>query len=52
LEGLPTERKVAARVVNCVSLGPYEKFWIIGLALDEPGNVWGVQNPPEDWLDN
>jgi hypothetical protein len=51
LEGLSTERKVTARVVNCVSLGPYEKFWIIGLALDA-GNVWRVQNHPEDWLDN
>jgi hypothetical protein len=35
--------------VNCISLGQYEKLWLLGLALDEPGNVWGIQSPPEDW---
>lgn len=49
LEGLPTKRSVTARVVNCISLGEYEKFWLLGLALDEPGNVWGIEKPPEDW---
>lgn len=49
LEGLPAGRSVTARVVNCISPGEYEKFWILGLALDEPGNVWGIEQPPEDW---
>lgn len=49
LEGLPTRNMVTARVVNCISPGKYEKFWILGLALDEPGNVWGIETPPEDW---
>jgi hypothetical protein len=49
LEGLPEKRSVTARVVNCISLGDYEKFWFLGLALDEPGNVWGIKTPPEDW---
>jgi hypothetical protein len=35
--------------VNCILIGDYEKFWLLGLALDEPGNVWGIQSPPEDW---
>ena len=48
LEGLPSGT-VTARVVNCVSLGEHEKFWLLGLALTEPGNVWGVEAPPEDW---
>ncbi|HEX3742204.1 MAG TPA: hypothetical protein VHV29_21075 [Terriglobales bacterium] len=43
------KRSVIARVVNCISLGEYEKFWLLGLVLDEPGNVWGIDNPPEDW---
>ena len=47
LEGLPTRTNVTARVVNCIAI---EKFWLLGLALDEPGNVWGIQSPPEDWL--
>ncbi len=49
LEGLPARTNVTARVVNSISLGEYEKVWLLGLALDEPGNVWGIKTPPEDW---
>ena len=49
LEGLPAGTRVTARVVNCIPIGEYERFWLLGLALDEPGNVWGIQTPPEDW---
>ena len=44
LDDLPAGTNVTARVVNCISIGDYEKFWLLGLALDEPGNVWGIQN--------
>jgi hypothetical protein len=40
---------VTGRVVNCISFGEYAKLWLLGLMLDEPGNVWGIQTPPEDW---
>lgn len=51
LEGLPSSRKMAAgRVVNCISLGEYEHFWLLGLELQDPGNVWGIEAPPDDWL--
>jgi len=46
LDDLPAGTSVTARVVNCI---PIEKFWLLGLALDEPGNVWGIKTPPEDW---
>ncbi len=49
LEGLPTGRKVTAQVVSCISLGPFEKLWLLGLSLDEFGNVWGIERVPEDW---
>ncbi len=49
LEGLPARTNVTARVVNSISIGEYEKLWLLGLALDEPGNVWGITTPPEDW---
>lgn len=49
LEGLPVKRKVTAHVVNRFWPGEFKKFWILGLALDEPGNVWGIETPPEDW---
>ena len=47
LQGLPTNRNVVARAVNCTDLRPYEKSWFIQLALDEPGNVWGIENRPK-----
>ena len=49
LEGLPARTNVTARVVNSISIGDFEKLWLLGLALDEPGNVWGIKTPPEDW---
>jgi hypothetical protein len=48
LQGLPT-RTVTAQVVTCFSLGEYEKIWLLGLELDSPGNVWGIEPVPEDW---
>ena len=48
LEGLPSGR-VTAQVVNCISLDEHQNSWLLGLALAEPGNVWGVEAPPEDW---
>lgn len=50
LEGLPANGNATARVVNCISMGQYEKLWLLGLVLDEPGNVWGIQAPPADWM--
>jgi hypothetical protein len=49
LDDLPAGTSITARVVNCIQIGDYEKFWLLGLALDEPGNVWGIKTPPEDW---
>ena len=46
---LPIQRMVTAKVVSCTSLGEYEHLWLLGLALDWPGNVWGIAAPPEDW---
>jgi hypothetical protein len=48
LEGLPSGC-VGARIVNCISVEKGSNLWLLGLALEEPGNVWGVQRPPEDW---
>lgn len=50
LHGLPAKPQVAARVVNCISLGEFEKLWLLGLALNEAGNVWGIKSVPEDWV--
>lgn len=50
LEGLPAKTPVKARVVHCISLGEFEKLWLLGLALNQAGNVWGIDPQPSDWL--
>ncbi len=49
LQGLPVSRLVTARVTNCIDLGKYENLWLVGLEIDKPGNVWGIDNVPADW---
>ena len=49
IKGLPTEAVATARVVNCIDIHS-ESVWLIGLALKEFGNVWGIPSPPRDWL--
>lgn len=51
LDGLPARPQVPARVINCISLGQYEKLWLLGLALQEFGNVWGLETVPDDWCE-
>jgi hypothetical protein len=50
LRGLPTDANVTGRTVNCISLGEHEKIWLLGMELDEPSNVWGVEAVPADWV--
>ena len=50
LGGLPAMTTVTARVVNCISLGEHEKLWLLGLTLDKPSNVWGIETPPDNWM--
>ncbi len=49
LDELPTRKRVNAHVANCVPLGAGSKCWVVGIAIDEPGNVWGIHPAPEDW---
>ena len=49
IEDLPTGHNAAATVANCVALGTGSKFWLVGLALHQPGNVWGIRPAPPDW---
>lgn len=49
LDDLPGRQGVTARVANCVRLGTSGQWWMVGIALDEPGNVWGVHPTPADW---
>lgn len=49
LVGLPTKTPVEARVTSCIFLGEFEKIWLLGLALNQAGNVWGIGPVPDDW---
>ena len=49
LSGLPGGGSASARVANCLPLGKDEKHFLIGVSLYNPGNVWGIAQPPEDW---
>lgn len=46
---LPNGGTVTAQVANSVPLGHDGKFWLVGLALDDPGNIWGIHPSPADW---
>lgn len=49
LADLPGGGSASARVATCLPLGNDAKYFLIGVALYNPGNVWGIANPPEDW---
>jgi hypothetical protein len=49
LDGLPGGASTNARVANCLPLGTDGKAFLVGLALEVPGNVWGILKPPADW---
>lgn len=51
LDGLPGEQQATARVANCLPLGTDGRYFLLGLALENPGNVWGIAKPPADWGD-
>jgi hypothetical protein len=49
LDGLPGGASAYARVANCLPLGTDGKAFLVGLALETAGNVWGIQKTPADW---
>jgi hypothetical protein len=46
IEELPGGLSVRARVTSCVALG---KDWLVGIELEQRGNVWSIQPAPADW---
>lgn len=49
LNDLPGGGSASARVATCLPLGNDGKYFLIGVALYNHGNVWGIADPPEDW---
>lgn len=46
IEELPGGLSARARVTSCVALG---KDWLVGIELEQRGNVWAIQPAPADW---
>ena len=49
LDELPGGTSAPARVANCVPLGAEGKYWLVGIALEEPGNIWCIHPAPANW---
>jgi hypothetical protein len=49
LGDLPGGGSVSGRVASCLPLGSDGKQFLIGVALYNQENVWGITDPPEDW---
>lgn len=49
LSNLPGGASASARVASCLPLGHDGKQFLIGVSLYNPGNIWGIPNPPQDW---
>ena len=47
MSDLPAGNSVTGRVASCVPLG--NDGFLIGVALYNHGNVWGIADAPEDW---
>ena len=49
LGDLPGGGSASGRVASCLPLGNDGKYYLIGVALYNHGNVWGIIDPPADW---
>jgi hypothetical protein len=49
LADLPDGANASGRVASCLPLGNDGKYFLVGVSLYNPGNVWGIANPPDDW---
>jgi len=49
LSNLPGGASASARVASCLPLGHDGKQFLIGVSLYNPGNIWGITDPPQDW---
>jgi hypothetical protein len=50
LEIISAKRHTTAMVSEIVPLGGDPETWLIGLELHNPGNFWGIEYAPSDWV--
>ncbi len=49
IEDLPGRGVTAARVACTPPMQEGSKLWIVGIALESPGNLWCMAPVPPDW---
>lgn len=49
LDELPGRGISVARVACAQPMAKGSKYWIVGIALESPGNLWCIAPAPEDW---
>ena len=49
LDQLPGGRIASARVACSLPPAKGSKFWIVGISVDSPGNLWCLAPAPEAW---
>jgi len=49
MDQLPGGGSTTARVACSLPPSQGNKFWIIGIGIDTPGNLWCIAPAPEDW---
>lgn len=49
VECLPGRRSATATVASNVPPSDGNKYWLVGIGLDSPGNLWCLAPTPTDW---
>lgn len=49
VEELPSGETVTATVASNSRISEGGKYWLVGLGLDTPGNLWCISPTPTDW---
>lgn len=50
VEGLPGGRCANALVASNLAPNPGNKYWLVGIGLEAPGNLWCMAPTPADWI--
>ena len=49
VDELPGGSSARARVASSLPLAEGSKYWLIGICLEKPANVWCLVPTPQDW---
>jgi hypothetical protein len=49
IEDLPGRGVTVARVAGTQPMEGGSKYWVVGIALEAPGNLWCIAPTPPDW---